>query len=76
MSCGDVGKVLVLDDDTIRIWYRLYQEGGFDDWVSFGDDGSACRLSDRYAAGHAESVDHRRCHEPSARLAPGSRSPS
>src|SRR3984885_8539123 len=24
MSCSDVAKVLLLDDDTIRTWYRLY----------------------------------------------------
>ncbi len=46
MSCSDVAKVLFLDDDTIRTWYRLYQEDGFDGLVSFGYDGSACRLSD------------------------------
>jgi hypothetical protein len=23
MSCGDVAKVLLLDDDTVRTWYRL-----------------------------------------------------
>jgi transposase len=46
MSCGDVAKMLFLDDDTIRSWYRLYQQDGFDGLVSFGYDGSACRLSD------------------------------
>ena len=28
-----------LDDDTIRTWYRLYQQDGFDGLVSFGYDG-------------------------------------
>src|SRR6195952_1312224 len=46
MSCGNVAKVLFLDDDTIRTWYRLYQQDGFDGLVSFGYDGSACRLSE------------------------------
>jgi transposase len=46
MSCSAVAQVLFLDDDTIRTWYRLYQEDGFDGLVSFGYDGSACRLSD------------------------------
>ena len=46
MSCGNVAKVLFLDDDTIRSWYQLYQQDGFDGLVSFGYDGSACRLSD------------------------------
>jgi hypothetical protein len=46
MRCGDVAKVLFLNDDTIRTWYRLYQEDGFDGLVSFGYDGSVCRLSE------------------------------
>jgi transposase len=46
MSCSNVAKVLFLDDDTIRSWHRLYQQDGFDGLVSFGYDGSACRLSD------------------------------
>ena len=46
MSCSDVAKVLFLDDDTVRTWYRLYEEDGFDGLASFGYDGSACRLSD------------------------------
>jgi hypothetical protein len=28
MSRGDVARVLFLDDDTIRTWYRLYQQDG------------------------------------------------
>jgi transposase len=46
MSCVDVAKVLLLDDDTVRTWHRLYQEDGIEGLVSFGYDGSACRLSD------------------------------
>ena len=30
MSCQAVGKVLYLDDDTIRTWHRLYQEDGIE----------------------------------------------
>jgi transposase len=47
MSCGDVAKVLLLDDDTVRTWYRLYEEDGFEGLASFHYDGSACRLSDQ-----------------------------
>jgi transposase len=47
MSCSNVAKVLFLDDDTIRTWYRLYQEDGFDGLATFGYDGSACRLNDQ-----------------------------
>jgi transposase len=46
MSCEAIAEVLFLDDDTIRTWHRLYQEEGIEGLVSFGYDGSACRLSD------------------------------
>ena len=46
MSCGDVAKVLLLDDDTVRIWYRLYEEEGIEGLAGFGYEGSACRLSE------------------------------
>ncbi len=46
MSCAAIAKVLLLDDDTIRTWYRLYQEDGIEGLASFGYEGSACRLSD------------------------------
>jgi transposase len=46
MSCGDVAKVLLLDDDTVRIWHRLYEAEGIEGLAGFGYEGSACRLSD------------------------------
>lgn len=46
MSCEAIAKVLLLDDDTIRTWHRLYQEDGFEGLASFGYEGRACRLSD------------------------------
>src|SRR3974390_2301704 len=45
MSCEAVAKVLYLDDDTIRTWYRLYQEDGIEGLASFGYEGGACRLT-------------------------------
>jgi hypothetical protein len=30
MSCSDVAKVLLLDDDAVRTWYRLYEEDGIE----------------------------------------------
>ena len=45
MSYKAVAKVLLLDDDTIRTWHRLYQEDGIEGLASFGYEGSACRLS-------------------------------
>ena len=46
MSCEAIAKVLLLDDDTIRTWHRLYEEEGIEGLASFGYEGSACRLSD------------------------------
>src|ERR1700741_4389496 len=46
MSCEAVAKVLLLDDDTVRAWYRLYEEDGIEGLASFGYEGGACRLSE------------------------------
>src|SRR4029079_3236326 len=40
-------KVLLLDDDTIRGWFRLYEEDGIEGLASFGHEGSACRLNEQ-----------------------------
>ena len=34
MSCSAVAQVLLLDDDTVRSWYQLYQEDGIEGLVS------------------------------------------
>ena len=46
MSCGTVARVLLLDDDTVRTWYRLYQQDGIEGLAGFGHEGSMCRLND------------------------------
>jgi transposase len=46
MSFTAIAKVLLIDDDTIRTWYALYQDEGIEGLGSFGYEGSACRLSD------------------------------
>jgi transposase len=46
MSFAVVAKVLLIDDDTVRTWYRLYEEDGIEGLASFGYEGSACRLSE------------------------------
>jgi hypothetical protein len=43
MSCGEVAKVLLLDDDTVRTWYRLYEDEGIEGLASFDYDGSRRR---------------------------------
>jgi transposase len=72
MSCEAIAKVLLLDDDTIRTWYRLYEEDGIEGLASFGYEGGACRLNeeqqDKLKPGSAI-----RCRGRHARSAPGSR---
>jgi transposase len=46
MSCEATAKVLLLDDDTIRAWFRLYEEDGIEGLASFGHEGSPCRLNE------------------------------
>jgi transposase len=46
MSCAAIAEVLLLDDDTIRTWHRLYEEDGIEGLASFGYEGGACRLSE------------------------------
>ena len=41
MSCEAIAKVLLLDDDTIRTWYRLYEEDGIEGLTNFSYEGSA-----------------------------------
>ena len=45
MSCEAVARVLLLDDDTVRTWHRLYLEDGIEGLAGFGYEGGACRLS-------------------------------
>ncbi len=45
MSCEAIAKVLLVDDDTIRTWYRLYEEDGIEGLAGFSYQGSDCRLS-------------------------------
>ncbi len=44
-SCEEIAKVRFIDDDTIRSWFRLFEEDGIDGLAWFGHDGSACQLS-------------------------------
>ena len=45
LSCRAIAEVLLLDDDTIRLWYQLYREDGIEGLTSFGREGGACRLT-------------------------------
>ena len=39
MSCAEVSSVLLLDDDTVRTWFRLYMEDGIEGLAGFGYEG-------------------------------------
>lgn len=45
MSCEAVAKVLYLDDDTIRYWYKLYEQQGLGWLAGFGYKGRVCQLA-------------------------------
>ena len=45
MSCSQVGAVLLLGDDTLRTWFRLYREDGIEGLAGFGYEGGSCHLS-------------------------------
>lgn len=45
MSCASIARVLLLDDDTIRTWYLLYQDDGIEGLASFGHEGGQCLLT-------------------------------
>ena len=45
MSCEDIASVLLLDDDTVRTWYRLYRQDGIEGLAGFAFSGSAGHLS-------------------------------
>jgi transposase len=46
MSCEQVARVLLLDDDTIRRWHGAFAEGGRKALMRFEAGGAACALSE------------------------------
>ncbi len=48
--------MLLLDNDTIRSWYQLYQEDGIEGLASFGHEGGACRLTAQQQAWISETL--------------------
>jgi transposase len=47
MSCEAIAKVFLLDDDTVRTWFRLYSENGTEGLAGFGYEGSDGHLNAR-----------------------------
>jgi len=44
-SCQEVAEVLLFDDDTIRGWYDLFEQGAVEGLTSFDMGGSASKMS-------------------------------
>jgi hypothetical protein len=66
-----VGKVLYLDDDTIRYCYQLYGEKGLNWLADFGYKNRACELTAIQQEAYATYNDF--CHSGPALPAPGCR---
>lgn len=49
MSCQEVAKVLLFDDDTIRGWYDLFEQGGVEGLTAFDMGGSSSKMSAKQA---------------------------
>ena len=45
-NCEEVGSALLLDDDTVREWFGVYQRQGMAGLRNFGHEGSSCQLTD------------------------------
>jgi len=45
MSCDEVGRVPLIDDDTIRTWHRLFEKDGVDGLAEFHYGGRISPLS-------------------------------
>jgi transposase len=56
-SCERVAAAFLLDDDTVRDWYRAYGRGGVEGLKSFGHEGSSSRLTDEQEIALGDWVD-------------------
>src|SRR3984893_1328092 len=45
-NCDEVASALLLDDDTVRAWFRVYEGQGLAGVSEFGHEGSSCQLTD------------------------------
>ena len=45
LSCQEVAKVLLFDDDTIRGWYELFEQDGVEGLTRFDMGGSSSKMS-------------------------------
>lgn len=49
-SCTKVAGALLLDDDTVRSWFRAYEQDGVAGVKTFGHEGSSCRMDESQQA--------------------------
>jgi transposase len=61
-SCEDIAAFLLLDDDTVRNWYRAYEQGGVDGLKAFDYKGSSSHLSLEQERALSEWVDDHHPH--------------
>lgn len=60
-SCARIAKVLYLDDDTIRGWYKTYRESGWDGLAFDGWKGGQSRMSADQKAALCDWLKDRFC---------------
>lgn len=46
MNCGAMAKVLQMDADRVRTWFRLCQQDRIEGRVGFAYEGGTCRSSE------------------------------
>ena len=44
-NCEEIAKLVYLDDDTIRQWFKQYHSGGFDNLATFDWKGRTAHLN-------------------------------
>ena len=56
-SCERVAEALLLDDDTVRNWHRVFERGGIEALKTFDHDGSSSHLSEEQERALSAWVD-------------------
>src|SRR5262249_59221368 len=65
-NCEEVGSALLLDDDTVREWFEVYQRQGMAGLRNFGHEGSSCQLTDEQQTALKDFFTTRRPPSPNA----------
>src|SRR2546430_6263149 len=63
-NCEEVGSALLLDDDTVREWFEVYQRQGMAGLRDFGHEGSSCQLAGEQQTGLKDFFTKRRPRRP------------